>query len=107
MIDTGAVGSGGFLLHQKALSRLQFQAPPMGAVLTCEILGAEAGDAAAHFADPMSAPVTNASITQAHRVTLRDGRGQNAASGCCSSVSRLSEQPVQALQLKARLPSEV
>ncbi|WP_421845886.1 AarF/UbiB family protein [Mycobacterium sp.] len=74
MIDIGAVGSGEFLLHQKALSRLQFQVPAMGAVLTCEILGAELGDAAAHFAEPMSAPATNASIAQVHRVTSGDGR---------------------------------
>lgn len=47
MIDSRAVGTGGFWPYQKAMSRLQADAPPMHPELVREVLDAELGSAVA------------------------------------------------------------
>jgi hypothetical protein len=43
MIDARALGTGGFWPYQKAMSRLQSEAPPMHPTLVREVLDAELG----------------------------------------------------------------
>ncbi|SOX56176.1 putative protein kinase [Mycobacterium ahvazicum] len=74
MIDSRAVGTGGFWPYQKAMSRLQADAPPMHPELVREVLDAELGSAVAQFAEFTDEPLAAASIGQVHRATLRDGR---------------------------------
>lgn len=74
MIDASAIGNGGFAPYQRALARLQTNAPPMPAALVRSILDGEFGGRMALFADLDTAPVAAASIGQVHRGTLRDGR---------------------------------
>lgn len=74
MIDTRALGTGGFWPYQKAMSRLQAEAPPMHPVLVREVLEAELGIAVDRFADFTDTPMAAASIGQVHRAVLRDGR---------------------------------
>jgi predicted unusual protein kinase regulating ubiquinone biosynthesis (AarF/ABC1/UbiB family) len=74
MIDSRAVGTGGFWPYQKAMSRLQADAPPMHPELVREVLEAEIGSAVDQFAEFSDEPMAAASIGQVHRGILRDGR---------------------------------
>lgn len=74
MLDTGAVGTGGFAPYQKAMARLQADAPPMHPALVRDVLDAELGPAVEHFAKFTAEPMAAASIGQVHRAILRDGR---------------------------------
>ncbi len=75
MVDASAIGDGGFSPYQKALSRLQTDAPPMDPALAREVLRADVGPAYdALFAEFNEEPMAAASIGQVHRAVLRDGR---------------------------------
>jgi predicted unusual protein kinase regulating ubiquinone biosynthesis (AarF/ABC1/UbiB family) len=74
MIDSSAVGTGGFWPYQKAMARLQADAPPMHPDLVREVLDAELGSAVEQFAEFTDEPMAAASIGQVHRAVLRDGR---------------------------------
>jgi predicted unusual protein kinase regulating ubiquinone biosynthesis (AarF/ABC1/UbiB family) len=74
MIDARALGTGGFSPYQKAMNRLQADAPPMHPALVREVLDAELGSAVEQFAEFTDEPIAAASIGQVHRGILRDGR---------------------------------
>src|SRR6478609_2273550 len=74
MLDTRALGTGGFWPYQKAMSRLQADAPPMHPALVREVLDAELGSAVGQFAEFTDEPMAAASIGQVHHAVLRDGR---------------------------------
>jgi predicted unusual protein kinase regulating ubiquinone biosynthesis (AarF/ABC1/UbiB family) len=74
MIDARALGTGGLWPYQKAMSRLQTDAPPMHPELVREVLDAELGSAVEQFAEFTDEPMAAASIGQVHRAVLRDGR---------------------------------
>jgi predicted unusual protein kinase regulating ubiquinone biosynthesis (AarF/ABC1/UbiB family) len=74
LLDTRAVGTGGFWPYQKAMSRLQADAPPMHPELARKVLEAELGSAIDQFAEFADEPMAAASIGQVHRAVLRDGR---------------------------------
>jgi predicted unusual protein kinase regulating ubiquinone biosynthesis (AarF/ABC1/UbiB family) len=74
MTDTGGLGTGGFAPYQRALNRLQVDAPPMAPNLVHDVLNAELGSIAEHFTDFSDEPMAAASIGQVHRAVLRDGR---------------------------------
>lgn len=74
MVEAEALGTGGFAPYQKAMSRLQADAPPMHPALVREVLDAELGSAVEYFAEFMETPMAAASIGQVHRAVLRDGR---------------------------------
>ncbi len=74
MVDTRALGTGGFWPYQKAMNRLQADAPPMHPALVREVLDAELGCAVEQFAEFAEEPMAAASIGQVHRAVLRDGR---------------------------------
>jgi predicted unusual protein kinase regulating ubiquinone biosynthesis (AarF/ABC1/UbiB family) len=74
MTDAGGLGTGGFAPYQRALIRLQADAPPMAPALVHEVLEAELGAAVDVFADFTDEPIAAASIGQVHRAVLRDGR---------------------------------
>ncbi|MCZ0730926.1 ABC1 kinase family protein [Mycolicibacterium iranicum] len=73
LIDPSDIGDGGFSPYQKAMSRLQSDAPPMPAELVRGIIAAELDKGMATFADFSDEPLAAASIGQVHRATLRDG----------------------------------
>ena len=74
LIDARAWGNGGFSPYQKALTRLQADAPPMSPVLVREVLDTELASAVEHFAEFTYVPVAAASIGQVHHAVLHDGR---------------------------------
>lgn len=75
MIDTGTVGLDEVSPYQRALSRLQADAPPMSAALVREVAEAELGrELAEVFAEFHDEPMAAASIGQVHRAVLGDGR---------------------------------
>nr|WP_232080088.1 AarF/ABC1/UbiB kinase family protein [Mycobacterium branderi] len=75
MVDTRAVGHGGFSPYQTALTRLQANAPPMDPTLAKEVLHADLGRTPDEvFAEFSDKPMAAASIGQVHRAQLHDGR---------------------------------
>jgi predicted unusual protein kinase regulating ubiquinone biosynthesis (AarF/ABC1/UbiB family) len=74
MVDARAMGTGEFWPYQKALSRLQADAPPMHPDLLREVLDDELGSAVARFAELDDEPMAAASVGQVHRAVMDDGR---------------------------------
>lgn len=74
MVDAHAIGTGGFGPYQKALTRLQADAPPMHPALVHEVLANELGTAVKHFAEFTDEPMAAASVGQVHRAVLNGGR---------------------------------
>jgi predicted unusual protein kinase regulating ubiquinone biosynthesis (AarF/ABC1/UbiB family) len=75
LIDTGAIGLDDVSPYQRALTRLQSDAPPMDAALARSVLEAELGlGVEAVFAEFTHEPMAAASIGQVHRAVMPDGR---------------------------------
>lgn len=74
VVDARAVGTGGFWPYQKALARLQADAPPMHPTLVRKVLEQELGSAIRHFAEFCEEPMAAASVGQVHRAVLSDRR---------------------------------
>jgi predicted unusual protein kinase regulating ubiquinone biosynthesis (AarF/ABC1/UbiB family) len=75
MVDPGAVGNGELSPYQKALTRLQADAPPMDSELARAVLQADLGRSVEElFAEFSDAPMAAASIGQVHHAVLHDGR---------------------------------
>jgi predicted unusual protein kinase regulating ubiquinone biosynthesis (AarF/ABC1/UbiB family) len=74
MVDARALGTGGYWPYQKALARLQADAPPMHPTLVRKVLDEELGAAVRHFAEFSDEPMAAASVGQVHRAVLRDRR---------------------------------
>jgi predicted unusual protein kinase regulating ubiquinone biosynthesis (AarF/ABC1/UbiB family) len=74
MLDSSCIGSGGFSPYQKALTRLQTDAPPMDPALAKEVLredlGCHVDEVFTEFTDE---PLAAASIGQVHHAVLHDG----------------------------------
>ncbi len=62
MVDASALGNGGFAPYQKALARLQTDAPPMPAAMMRAVLREELGSAMELFADIEEIPIAAASV---------------------------------------------
>lgn len=75
MVDAAAVGAGELSPYQKALTRLQADAPPMDSALAVDVLEADLGQpVSALFAEFEEQPMAAASIGQVHRGVMHDGR---------------------------------
>ena len=75
MVDASSIGSGGFSPYQKALTRLQADAPPMDPGLVKDVVEADLGRPADEvFTEFTTKPMAAASIGQVHRAVLHDGR---------------------------------
>ena len=75
MVDANAFGNGELSPYQKALTRLQADAPPMDPALAKEALQADLGRPVAEvFAEFTDEPMAAASIGQVHHAVLHDGR---------------------------------
>lgn len=75
MVDPGDVGNGELSPYQKALTRLQADAPPMDPQLARKVLQADLGRSVEElFAEFSDEPMAAASIGQVHHAVLPDGR---------------------------------
>ncbi|MCV7360032.1 AarF/ABC1/UbiB kinase family protein [Mycolicibacterium neworleansense] len=74
LIESSDVGNGGFQPYQKALARLQADAPPMESALVHDVLNDELEDGMGTFVEFSDEPIASASIGQVHRAVLPDGR---------------------------------
>lgn len=74
MVDARAMGTGGYWPYQKALARLQADAPPMHPALVRKVLDEELGSAVRFFAEFSDEPMAAASVGQVHRAVLFDRR---------------------------------
>ncbi|WP_231985830.1 AarF/ABC1/UbiB kinase family protein [Mycobacterium sp. E3247] len=74
MVDARAVGTGGYWPYQKALARLQAEAPPMHPSLVRKMLYQELGSGVRLFAEFSDEPMAAASVGQVHRAVLSDSR---------------------------------
>ena len=75
MVDASSIGNGKFSPYQRALSRLQAEAPPMDPDLAKDVLQADlARPVDELFAEFTDEPMAAASIGQVHRAVLTDGR---------------------------------
>jgi predicted unusual protein kinase regulating ubiquinone biosynthesis (AarF/ABC1/UbiB family) len=75
MIDPSGMGNGELSPYQKALTRLQADAPPMDPQLAKDVVRADLGRSLEDvFAEFTGVPMAAASIGQVHHAVLHDGR---------------------------------
>ncbi|BCI79325.1 ABC1 kinase family protein [Mycobacterium sp. SMC-18] len=75
MVDANAIGGGELSPYQRALTRLQADAPPMDSALARRVVEDDLGrPISAVFASFSDEPMAAASIGQVHRAVLHDGR---------------------------------